>query len=151
MNRIDRLFATTLFLQNKSPARAQDLAERFGVDWEKADRMNLSSIYRYLGDHDIKANPYFLIDIQLIAKQRNHMAHEMLANIHMTIELAGAEFAQLFERGFARRIYDLELAFQRYWLCKEADNLYIEHGVHPYSIDEFGNPRPNSSDRGCPI
>lgn len=109
----------------------QDLQKRFGVAEEKANRMNLMSIYRYFVEQDIRAHPILYANIQDIAKQRNCMAHDFLATAGTMIDLAGFAATRLFEKDLSRWAWELELAYQQYSMLKETDMLYVDYGCKP--------------------
>ncbi len=113
----------------------QDLEHIFGIPEQQAARMNLSSILRHFIDHDIRAHPILYANIADIARQRNIVAHELLANAGTMANLAGIEAIELFQRDFDKWTFELELAYQQYSMLKETDMLYRDYGVkasNPY-------------------
>ena len=126
----------------------QDLQQRFGVPEDKADRMNLASILRHFVKHDIRAHPILYTNLTDLARQRNCMAHEFLANMATVTNLAGIETIRLFERDLGKWAFELELAVQQYLMLKNADMLYQDYGVkptcpYPKIPEEETEPKPN--------
>lgn len=114
----------------------RDLQELFEVDEEKAERMNLSSIFRYFVEKDVRAHPILYVNVKTIARQRNTMAHEFLAMATSMSELAGTDVMRFFEKDLNRWSSELEFAFQQYLMLKETDMLYKDWGVKPsYDIE----------------
>jgi hypothetical protein len=109
----------------------QDLQQIFNVDEDKAERMNLSSIFRHFVKNDIRAHPILYTNVKTIATQRNNMAHEFLAMATSMSELAGTDAMRFFEKDLSRWAWELELAFQQYIMLKETDMLYKDWGVKP--------------------
>lgn len=108
-----------------------DLSQLFQVAEDLADRMNLNSILRYYVDHDIRAHPILYTNLSQIARQRNMMAHEFLANANAMSSIAGGAALQLFQNDLDKWAMELELAFQEYLMLKETDMLYKDYGVEP--------------------
>jgi hypothetical protein len=130
-NYLERYALYMLRVQMYEISLKQDLNQLFSVSEEKADRMNLSSIFRYYVKHDIRAHPILYANIQDIARQRNSMAHELLALTGAMNELAGVETMRFFQRDLDKWVWELELAFQQYLMLKETDALYKDWGVKP--------------------
>ena len=118
----------------------QDLQQLFGVSEEKTERMNLCSIFRHYVENDIRAHPIHYLHIRDIARQRNAMAHEFLADAGSLSNLVGEDVMQLFQRDLNKWIFELELAFQQYLMLKEADTLYRDYGCKPQFPGHDGRP-----------
>jgi len=109
----------------------QDLQELFDVSEEHAERMNLSAIYRFYVDNDVRAHPILYRNIKDVAQQRNALAHEFLAVAGSAMHLAGEESLRLFARDLDKWLFELELAYQQYVMLKEIGTLYQDWGVKP--------------------
>jgi hypothetical protein len=120
----------------------QDLQQLFGVSEEKAERMNLSAIFRYYVKHDIRAHPILYVNVVDIAKQRNAMAHEFLAIAGALGDLAGKAAMRLSEKQLNRWVFELELAFQQYLMLKEPETniLYTDCGFKAQFPGDDGRP-----------
>jgi hypothetical protein len=118
----------------------QDLHQLFGVPEEKAERMNLSSIFRYYVKYDIRAHPILYVNVVDIAKQRNVMSHEFLPVAGSLADLAGDAAMRLSAKQLNRWVFELEVAFQQYMMLKEMGTLYQDYGCKPQFPGDDGRP-----------
>ena len=102
--------------------------------------MNLSSIFRYYVENDIRAHPIHYVHVRVIAKQRNTMAHEFLAVTGSLGDLAGELGVRLSLSTLDKWVFELELAFQQYSMLKEAGTLYQDYGCKPQFPGDDGRP-----------
>ncbi|SRR6266498_2238563 len=139
-NFLERYALYMLRMQMYELSLKQDLQQLFGVSEEETERMNLSSIFRYYVDNDIRAHPILYVNVVDIAKQRNVMAHEFLAVTGSLGDLAGEDAMRLSEKQLNRWVFELEFAFQQYLMLKETKSLYTDCGFKAQSPKS--NKRP---------
>jgi hypothetical protein len=139
-NFLERYALYMLRVQMYELSLKQDLQQLFGVSEEKAERMNLSSIFRHYVKNDIRAHPILYVNVVDIAEQRNAMAHEFLAISGSLGGLAGESGVHLSSRTMDKWVFELELAFQQYLMLKETKILYTDCGLKPQYPGDDGNP-----------
>src|SRR2546423_15351039 len=139
-NFLERYALYMLRVQMYELSLKQDLQKRFGVSEEKTERMNLSSIFRYYVENDIRAHPIHYVHVRDIAKQRNTMAHEFLAVTGSLGDLAGELGVRLSLSTLDKWVFELELAFQQYSMLNEAGDLFNDWGFKPRSPSGYERP-----------